>query len=89
MAPPKASEFDSSDEDWVDESDEAEEIARRPQSLVPGLICVLPVLVVLMYTAAGFSGDAGEASDVSLGVEELGHLLFTSHAPAVLAVAVY
>ncbi|MEY3895982.1 MAG: hypothetical protein RLZZ214_1502, partial [Verrucomicrobiota bacterium] len=33
--------------------DEAEEIARRPRSVVVGLACTLPVLAVLIHTVSG------------------------------------
>ena len=67
-------------------SDEAEEIARRPKSLVPGLLCTLPVLAVLLITAAKVPAASGETP--ALPLKQLGEILFTSHAPAVLAVAV-
>ena len=68
--------------------DEEEEIARRPRSFVTGLLCTLPVLGVLVYNASRMS--AGKATDVapSISIEELGKALFTTHAPAVIAVAV-
>lgn len=70
-------------------SDEAEEIARRPQSLIPGLACTLPVLAVLVYVVSRIGGPAPETSaGPALSVNDLGTILFTTHAPAVLAVAV-
>jgi NADH-quinone oxidoreductase subunit J len=68
--------------------DEAEEIQRRPRSLVTGLICTVPVMAVLACTAA-FGGDAKLATwQPKLSIAELGETLFASHAPAVLALAV-
>ncbi|HSP43405.1 MAG TPA: NADH-quinone oxidoreductase subunit J [Luteolibacter sp.] len=68
------------------QSDETEELARRPQSLVPGLLCTLPVLAVMLITAAKAPAASGEAP--TLPLKQLGEILYTSHAPAVLAVAV-
>lgn len=67
--------------------DEAEEIARRPGSLVVGLACTLPVLAVLLHSISRM-GQPVATVDRSFSVEELGLALFTSHAPAVIAVAV-
>lgn len=70
-------------------SDEVEEIARRPKSLVPGLICVVPVMVVMLHTASTVAAyHSPETSTSSMSVKTLGTDLFTTHAPAVLAVAV-
>jgi len=66
--------------------DEAEEIARRPGAMVVGLACTLPVLAVLLHSISRIGEPA--AADRSLSVEQLGLALFTSHAPAVIAVAV-
>lgn len=67
--------------------DEAEEIARRPRSVLVGLACTLPVLAVLLHTVSRV--DMAESTTVpALSVEELGIALFTTHAPAVIAVAV-
>ncbi|MEJ6571693.1 MAG: NADH-quinone oxidoreductase subunit J [Akkermansiaceae bacterium] len=74
-------------------SDESKEIARRPKAIVTGLLCSVPVLAVLVY-AVSFSNpeekavasDAGKLAQLDLA--ELGETLFTTHAPAVLAVAV-
>jgi NADH-quinone oxidoreductase subunit J len=68
------------------QSDESEEIARRPQSLVPGLLCALPVLAVMLITAS--RAPAASDGTPALPLKEMGKLLFTTHAPAVLAVAV-
>ena len=71
-------------------SDETKEIARRPQAIVTGLLCSVPVLAVLVY-AVSFSNpqEKAVASDAAkLDLAELGKILFTTHAPAVLAVAV-
>ncbi len=69
--------------------DETEEIARRPKSLVPGLICVVPVLAVMLHSVSRLAGSVAtpDAKPV-LDVAALGKLLFTTHAAAVLAVAV-
>lgn len=70
-------------------SDEAEEIARRPKSLVTGLACTLPVLAVLVYPVSQLAKTAPPAAEPpAASIEQLGTLLFTTHAPAVLAVAV-
>jgi len=76
-------------------SDETEEIARRPKSFIPGLFCTVPVLGVLVYgVMSGLPTDANGAAVAStseapvLSIGKLGEVLFTSHAPAVLAVAV-
>jgi NADH-quinone oxidoreductase subunit J len=69
-------------------NDEAEEIERRPKSLVAGLICTLPVLAVLGYVSASHVGAKTETWDAKLPLAELGKVLFNSHAPAVLALAV-
>ncbi len=69
--------------------DEAEEIVRRPRAMVTGLICTLPVLGVLLFSL--IKGNPPEASITDapvLSIGKLGELLFTTHAPAVLAVAV-
>jgi NADH:ubiquinone oxidoreductase subunit 6 (subunit J) len=68
--------------------DEAEEIERRPRSLVTGLLCTLPVMAVLAYTAASGSNIKLIPWQPKLSIAELGEVLFTSHAPAVLALAV-
>lgn len=69
--------------------DEAEEIARRPGSLVTGLACSLPVLAVLLFMVSRFEPAGQGAADArSLSVEQLGTTLFTTHAPAVMAVGV-
>ena len=67
--------------------DESEEIVRRPRSVITGLACTLPVLAVLVIAVSRV--DATEPPEVpALPVESLGILLFTTHAPAVIAVAV-
>lgn len=67
--------------------DEVEEIARRPKSLLPGLLCTLPLLAVLLY-AVGRNVPEATTEAVELPIKRVGELLFTTHAPAVLAVAV-
>jgi NADH-quinone oxidoreductase subunit J len=69
--------------------DEAAELARRPKSLVTGLLCTLPVLGVLLYAVSQIQmGAQATATLPQVPLKELGVTLFTSHAPAVLAVAV-
>lgn len=68
--------------------DESEELARRPKSLVTGLICTLPVLGVLLYTVSKLASPSVAAPAPSLSVEQLGITLFTTHAPAVIAVGI-
>lgn len=69
--------------------DEAEELARRPGSLVTGLACTVPVCGVLVYAVSRVEMPApGATVNPSCSVEDLGRLLFTTHAPAVLAVGV-
>lgn len=71
-------------------SDESEEIARRPRALVSGLLCTLPVLAVLLLSLIRGNPPLADepTGKVSLPIEKVGELLFTTHAPAVLAVAV-
>jgi len=69
--------------------DEAEELAQRPRSLAAGLICALPVLAVLLHAVSRireFPAVAPENPALPLG--QLGQVLFTTYAPAVLAVGV-
>lgn len=69
--------------------DESAEIARRPKSLVPGLACTLPVLAVLLFVVSKLGKPAAAPTEPpSFSVEQLGTALFTTHAPAVLTVAV-
>jgi NADH-quinone oxidoreductase subunit J len=69
--------------------DEAEELARRPRSLVIGLACTLPVLGVLVHAVArSGTAESGASGVPCYSVAELGTALFTSHAPAVIAVGV-
>lgn len=67
--------------------DEAEEIARRPRSLVPGLVGTLPVLAVLIHSISRVSTPA-TAEAPAISVEQLGTVLFTTHAPVVVTVGV-
>lgn len=70
-------------------SDEAEEIKRRPRSMVTGLICTLPVLAVLLIALVKGNPLTLPAEEApALPIAHLGELLFTTHAPAVLAVGV-
>ena len=69
--------------------DEAEELAWRPLALVAGLACTLPVLLVLLQTVSRVALLPPGADDPPvLSVAQLGTALFTTHAPAVIAVAV-
>ena len=69
--------------------DEAEEIERRPRSLATGLVCTLPVLGVLLYAVSRMAPVPEASCDTpALPVAQLGRVLFTTHAPAVLAVGV-
>jgi NADH-quinone oxidoreductase subunit J len=67
--------------------DEIEEIARRPKSVGPGLLCTLPLLATLLYTVDRTLPEAPPGT-AELPVKRIGELLFTTHAPAVLAVAI-
>jgi NADH-quinone oxidoreductase subunit J len=67
--------------------DEAEELRRRPGALLPGVACTLPVLAMVLFTVSKTAIlETGNAPSISM--ESLGKTLFTSHAPAVLALAV-
>ena len=68
--------------------DEEEEIKRRPRSWITGLCCTLPVLLVLGYVALRFPPALPATNPVELPLEKIGIALFTTHAPAVLALAV-
>lgn len=68
--------------------DEAEEIARRPRSFATGLLCTLPVLGVLVYNVSRLATEKTSDVSPSISIEQLGKILFTTHAPAVLAVAI-
>ena len=68
--------------------DEAEEIELRPKSLLTGLLCTLPVVAVLVYNAIFGSNIKLVIWQPKLSIAELGEILFNSHAPAVLALAV-
>lgn len=68
--------------------DESEEIARRPKSLLTGLLCVVPVLAVMLHTVSKVAGEKAVANANTFKVVDLGKLLFNEHAAAVLAVAV-
>jgi len=55
-----------------------------------GLACTLPVLGVLVYTLimGGAVSGTETPAEPALSIAGLGEVLFTTHAPAVLAVAV-
>lgn len=68
--------------------DEEEEIKRRPRSLVTGLFCTLPVFAVLGYVSVFHTNSKLVPWDAALPIAKLGETLFTTHTPAVLALAV-
>jgi NADH-quinone oxidoreductase subunit J len=68
--------------------DEEEEIKRRPRSLVAGLFCTLPVFAVLGYVSVFHAPAKVIHHFAELPIAKLGETLFTTHAPAVLALAV-
>lgn len=69
--------------------DEKDEKQRRARTMVPGLLCIVPVLAVLIHTAAGLAAPATRPEPPQgIPVKQLGEILFSTHAPAVLAVAV-
>lgn len=69
--------------------DEAEELARRPRSVVTGLFCTLPVLWVLVYVVSRLCNlPAGSPENPALPIAQVGQVLFTSYAPAVLTMGV-
>lgn len=68
--------------------DEAEEIARRPRSLATGLLCTVPVLVMLADLARLHAPSGTSPAAKRLPIAALGETLFTTHAPAVLGIAV-
>lgn len=69
--------------------DEAEELVRRPRSVVTGLACTLPVLAILVYAVSRIGPlPSGAPDNPSFAVEHIGQVLFTSYAPAVLTVGV-
>ena len=68
--------------------DEQEEIARRPRSLRTGLACALPLGAMLTYLALFHSNLKPVPWQPALALRDLGITLFTTHAPAVLALAV-
>jgi NADH-quinone oxidoreductase subunit J len=69
-------------------NDEAEEIERRPKSLVTGLVCTVPVLAVLLYVVSKTHTPVAAETGPQLPLKELGITLFNNHAPAVLALGV-
>ena len=71
--------------------DEREEVACRPRAMVTGLLCTMPVLAVLVYSvtmATTGKPETSGAGQPDVSVERLGVILFTTHAPAVIAVGV-
>lgn len=71
------------------QGDEAEELVRRPKSFLTGLICTLPVLGVLLHVVSQ-TQSGKQATEIlpQVPLKQLGIALFTTHAPAVLVVAV-
>ncbi len=72
-------------------TDETKEIARRPKTVLPGILCVVPVMAALVYgVTRGLPNDTSSAASVApqLSIKSLGESLFVNHAPAVLAMAV-
>jgi len=71
-------------------SDETKEIARRPKAMVAGLFCSLPVLALLVFAVSSSSAVTAPVVEEApkLDLAKMGEILFTTHAPAVLAVAV-
>ena len=71
-------------------SDETKEIARRPKAMVAGLFCSLPVLALLVFAVSSSSAATAPVVEDApkLDLAKMGEILFTTHAPAVLAVAV-
>lgn len=68
--------------------DEAEEIERRPRSIVIGMLCAAPVVAVLGHAAVFGSNLKPVSWEPAMSVKQLGQTLFTSHAPAVIALGV-
>lgn len=68
--------------------DEAEEIERRPRSMFIGVLCVAPVLAVLGFAAVFGLKLHPVGWKPAMSVKQLGEVLFTSHAPAVIALGV-
>ena len=68
--------------------DEAEEIRLRPRSLAIGLGCTLPVAAVLIHAAVFDSNLKPVPWNPAVPLKELGQILFTSHAPAVIAIGI-
>lgn len=71
----------------IHRGDESEEALRRRRALPLGLLCALPVPVVILVAVSRGAPSAAEGIPV-LSLRQLGTLLFTTHAPAVIAVAV-
>lgn len=73
--------------------DEAEELDRRPRSFLSGVFCTAPVMATLVYavmlgTADEASSKAADSEVPAASLKRMGEVLFTTHAPAVIAVAV-
>jgi NADH-quinone oxidoreductase subunit J len=69
-------------------TDEVAEVAGRRGRFLLGLICALPVMAVLSAMRMGAGPVSIGPSPSGPSLKETGQTLFTSHAPAVLAVAV-
>ncbi len=69
--------------------DESEERKRRPGNLLPGLLCTLPVLGILLFMVSKtVPFQPVTSAPNGLSIEEIGITLFTQYAPAVMAVGV-
>lgn len=69
--------------------DERAELDRRPGSVVTGLACTLPLLVGLCFMISRLPETGADAHpSPGFSIEELGLTLYSTHAPAVIAVGV-
>jgi NADH-quinone oxidoreductase subunit J len=68
--------------------EEAGEISSRPRSWLIGLACALPATAALVKSAlAGSPVKLSPSTNPEVSLTELGRMLFTDYAPAVLVVA--
>jgi NADH-quinone oxidoreductase subunit J len=68
-------------------TDESDEAIRRKQMLPLGITCSLPVFAVIVSAVIRAAPVVDDKTPI-LSIRQLGELLFTTHAPAVIAVAV-
>jgi NADH-quinone oxidoreductase subunit J len=68
-------------------NDESDEAIRRMRALPLGIACSLPVFVVIVSAVIRAAPVVDDKTPI-LSVRQLGELLFTTHAAAVIAVAV-